>query len=49
MEAKLDSISISSWLVRGQIEVKMGKLMPIGGLRGAELELNKVLKTPKER
>ena len=37
-----------SWLVRGQVGAKMGKLMQLGGLRGTTLELKGALRAPKE-
>ena len=37
-----------SWLVRGQVGAKRGKLTPLGGLRGAKLELKGALETPKK-
>ena len=37
-----------SWLVRGQIGAKMGKLTLLGGLRGAKLEPKGALEAAKE-
>ena len=37
-----------SWLVRGQVEAKRGKLTPLGGLRGLKLELKGALGAPQE-
>ena len=37
-----------SWLVRGQVGAKRGKLTLLGGLRGTKLELKGALGAPKE-
>ena len=48
MEGKLGPLLTLSWLVRGQLGAKMGKLTLLGGLRGTRLELKGALGGPKK-
>ena len=48
LESMLGPTLMLSWLVRGQVEAKRGKLTPLGGLRGTNLELKGALGAPRE-
>ena len=48
LEGELRQLLMLSWLVRGQVGAKRGKLMSTWRLRGTKLELKGVLGAPKE-
>ena len=48
LEAKLSRLLTLSWHVRGQIRAKCGKLMLLGGLRGAKFDLKGALEAAQE-
>ena len=51
LESMLGPTLMLSWLVRGQVGAKRGRLAVLGGLRGTKLELKEALgaakKTPR--